>query len=250
MVFSHPNHELAVLGFVERYRPRLLFLTDGGVAARVEETRRGLARAGVLDRASFLDYTEGAFYRALLDRDARFFLDVAARVRELLGEEPLDEVFCDAIELYNPVHDICRPIVAAACRGRAGTEAFELPLIHQVAGPGERYDVQRVPSARREARRELLRLTEAEVGRKLRAADEVYTTLRAQMGGALAGLPASHFALEEAVLACTSVPRPGPEPVLRYEWRGALLHERGEIDRVITFADHYLPVATALFESR
>jgi hypothetical protein len=33
MVFSHPNHELAVYGLVQRLRPHLLYLSDGGSAA-------------------------------------------------------------------------------------------------------------------------------------------------------------------------------------------------------------------------
>jgi len=36
---------------------------------------------------------------------------------------------------------------------------------------------------------------------------------------------------------------------LRYEWRAQRLLDRGEIDRAITYADHYLPVASALFRS-
>jgi hypothetical protein len=34
--------------------------------------------------------------------------------------------------------------------------------------------------------------------------------------------------------------------VLRYEWRGRLLRQRGEVDEVITYFEHYLPVARAL----
>jgi hypothetical protein len=36
------------------------------------------------------------------------------------------------------------------------------------------------------------------------------------------------------------------EQTLRYEWRARLLLERGEIARMITYADHYLPVVEAL----
>jgi hypothetical protein len=45
-VFSHPNHEGAVLGMVQRLRPHLVFLTDGGGERRVNETRAALPEPG------------------------------------------------------------------------------------------------------------------------------------------------------------------------------------------------------------
>ena len=56
MVFSHPNHELAVFGLVQRLRPRLVFLTDGGGARRVEETGRALDGLGLRAHATFFNY--------------------------------------------------------------------------------------------------------------------------------------------------------------------------------------------------
>jgi hypothetical protein len=46
-----------------------------------------------------------------------------------------------------------------------------------------------------------------------------------------------------------------PEPdeasrVLRYEWRARLLHEQGEIDRIITYREHFLPAAAELLAGR
>ncbi len=43
MIFSHPNHEIAVLGTIARLQPEFLFLTDGGGQDRVDETKEGLA---------------------------------------------------------------------------------------------------------------------------------------------------------------------------------------------------------------
>ena len=37
-VFSHPNHELAIFGLLQRLRPRLIYLTDGGGPERVAQT--------------------------------------------------------------------------------------------------------------------------------------------------------------------------------------------------------------------
>ena len=58
VVFSHPNHELAILGLLQRLRPKIVYLTDGGGPKRISETEEGLASVGLLNQATFLNYTE------------------------------------------------------------------------------------------------------------------------------------------------------------------------------------------------
>ena len=82
VVFSHPNHEVAVFGLLQRWRPALLYLTDGGGADRVAQTEQGLRSIGLLDRATFLNKSEASFYQALLDVDQPFFDEVAEKVAE------------------------------------------------------------------------------------------------------------------------------------------------------------------------
>jgi hypothetical protein len=245
VVFSHPNHELAVFGLVQRLRPYLVYLTDGGGEDRVDQTRRGLAGLGLLDRASFLGYPEQAFYDALLDTDAAFFAGVASDVgRHLRAVQP-DRVLCDAVEFYNPVHDLSLPIVRAAARAAGPTVAFEVPLIHQAPGDGEVYSVQRRPPSRR-AGEIAIDLTDAEVDAKIEARDRIYTILARQMGPVITALPRAHLAREVVSPADEALTEPQPDCVLRYERRARLLAARGAIDREITYARHYRPVAASL----
>ena len=243
IVTGHPNHELAILGFVQRARPRLLFLTDGGGPERVAETRRAHAARGLADHAHFLDRTEESLYRALLDRDLAVFAGLVADVRAEIDAWSPRQILCESIELYNPLHDITLPLVRAAARGLPGIEVVEFPLIAQVPTDGERYRVQRLPESRAAIS---LQLTESEVAAKLQARDEIYRCLRRQLGPVLAGLDRENAAIEHFALAETELPQPGVDHVLRYEWRGRLLQERGEIDRVITFEEHFLPVVAGL----
>ena len=55
-----------------------------------------------------------------------------------------------------------------------------------------------------------------------------------------------HSATEIFAPALEELPEPGQHHVLRYEWRAQLLRDRGEIDRVITYRDHFLPMLAAL----
>jgi hypothetical protein len=243
-IFSHPNHEGAVLGLVQRLRPYLVFLTDGGGERRVNETRRALADVGLLDRAQFLDCTEQSFYDALLDRNADFFLEQVKRVRAALENLAPAHVFCDAVEFYNPVHDVSLPIVRAALEGLGRTQVFEVPLIYQQPGSEERYAIQRLPESEAERAHEL-ELTPAELGAKLRCRSAVYHMLRAQLPQ-LEQLSPEDLAREVVAEARPGLVQPGASRVLRYEWRGERLRESGAIERVITYRDHYAPVASAL----
>lgn len=244
LIFSHPNHELAVCGLIQRLRPHLIFLTDGGSAKRVAQTEQGLERIGLRDRAQFLDYPEASFYDALLEGDVSLFREVAHRVRQKLDHIGPEQVLCDAVEFYNPVHDLSLPLVLAALADTESVAVFEVPLLYQVPGNTERYAVQRLPASRAADRR-VLQLTEAELKAKLAARDEVYSLLREQLGPVL-GLPDAHFAREEVAAAPPRLPTPDDERVLRYEWRGKLRQQSGAVDRVITYEEHYLPVASSL----
>jgi hypothetical protein len=241
VVFSHPNHELAVYGLVSRLRPHMLFLTDGGGESRVEATRAGLQALGLLGRASFLGHPEGELYRALLEQDFDFLERLVTAIREQVRATSASEVFCDAVEFYNPVHDLTLPLVRAALGRTSNTAVYEIALIHQRLAPTESYRVQRfAPDAGPEPQR--LRLTQSEIEAKARAREEIYTDLKEQLGPVITDLPAEHLAVEEWREAASPMREPEGEEVLRYEWRGELLRDQGEVEGVIYRREHYLPM--------
>ena len=244
LVTGHPNHELAILGFVQRLRPHILFLTDGGGAARSAESRAALAGLGLAEHARFLDVPEGVLYRALVDGDQSVLSELAAAVRREVQRVGARQVLCESVEFYNPLHDLTLPLVRAATRGMKGVEVLEFPLIaERLEAPGT-YRVQR-PPASRSADVISFRLTKEEVRWKLRAARESYPSLRAQMGPVLDGVEVEHAALE-CFLPALPPPPPGPGHVLRYEARGRLLAREGHVSRVITWRDHFLPAVEFL----
>jgi hypothetical protein len=248
VVFSHPNHELAIFGLLQWLRPRLIYLTDGGGEKRVEQTRQGLKSIDLLDHAYFLNYTEASFYEALLACDLGFYEEVASQLRaQFQVIRPL-QILCDAIEFYNPVHDMSLPLVRAALREPAGAEIFEVPLVYQKLGEAETYELQRMSASRRGEQIQF-QLSPQELAAKMRARDQVYTMLVDQMGPLLLETPRTHFALEVVGPACSSLPKPGIENFLRYERRAEMLLGRGEIEAKITYAQHYLPLTTSLMNN-
>lgn len=239
-VFSHPNHELAIFGLLKRLKPTLVFLTDGGGEHRINETKRGLASLGLEDRAIFLPHTEQSFYDGLLHVSQGFFYDVAGEVREILKKEKPEQILCDAVEYYNPVHDMTLPIVSNA-DGASWDGIFEVPLIYQ--RPDGSFGVQTAPESQLD-RVEFL-LTEEESASKRNALENIYTILRDMLGQVLLSCPA---ALQKETIFPATTPMRWPDPgrFLRYERRGKELMADGKVPSEITHAYHFILLAAHL----
>jgi hypothetical protein len=143
-VFSHPNHELSVLMTLARVEPLIVFLTDGGGPARVEESRAGLKTVGLEKKARFMQNTEESFYRAILAKDSSFFKGVAAHLSNYLTLHEPVQIITDAVEFYNPVHDISLPLVRKAV-GSSEVPIYEVPLIYEQRGMPDCYVLQDAP---------------------------------------------------------------------------------------------------------
>ena len=244
-VLGHPNHEFALFGMMQRSRPHLLYLTDGGGAHRVAETQRALERTGLADRAVFLNLPETSFYQALLERDFGFYRTVVDAIRRRVRETRPERVYCEAVEFYNPVHDVTLPLVMAALDGDDAVDVWEFPLIHQTDAGEETYLCQRFPEGRTEGD-EQLTLTPGELAAKLEARAQIYHALRAQMGSVLEALDAEHLSVEDVGPARDPLRAVASGQVMRYERRGRLLQQRGEVQDVITWADHFVPFVRAV----
>jgi hypothetical protein len=244
MVFSHPNHEVALLGTIARLKPHLVFLTDGGGEARVAQTRQGLASYVDADALHFLGHREQALYDGLLDGDVPFYSEIAREVCAIVGVLRPDAVFCDMVEFYNPVHDMALPVVRAALAGRE-VPVLEVPLIWE-KDDGSGCEIQRAPASVA-AGCAWTELTAEEAARKaatLRAG--IYRMLFAQVGAEIESAMPTHAAREQVVPARPALPSPAPGQALRYDRRGRAAEAAGTVARAITFADHYVPMYRAL----
>src|SRR5438132_5557578 len=168
VVFSHPNHELAILGLLQRLRPKIVYLTEGGGPKRISETEEGLASVGLLNQATFLNYTENAFYDSLLASDYMFFKRISDQVGALVNWWRPAQILCDAVEFYNPIHDLTVPIVHRALQSKGELPVFEVPLAYQKSVKPDDYAIQRLPISRRREQIET-KLTADELDRKMNA---------------------------------------------------------------------------------
>lgn len=244
MVFSHPNHEVAVLGTIFRLRPHIIYLTDGGDEARVDQTKQAL-QSYDLASVHYLNHSEQSLYNALREGDSEFYCELAAQVGGVIQKLNGEEVFCDAVEFYNPVHDIALPVVRAALASN-DVPIFEVPLIYQKTGSVETFELQRVPGSL-SSQEICVELSREELNQKTATIEGgIYTMLFEQLGSTILDALPSSGGHEHFLKGRSSLPTPAPEQLLRYEMRGRLLKDAGVVREVITFDKHYAPIFEAL----
>jgi len=127
LVVAHPGHELRVYGWLAQARPVVFVLTDGSGAAResrLASTASVLRKAGARQGSIFGRFPDRTVYEAILAHDFGLFASLADELAAQFVELGVDRVVADAVEDYNPVHDVCRFVVdvavtiAAALRDR------------------------------------------------------------------------------------------------------------------------------------
>lgn len=149
MILAHPGHELRVYHWLERAKPRVYLLTDGSGGSQTSRTRfsRDLVEAvGATPGAVFGEIPDTVWYDALLARNSDFFIDVLTKLAmDLAGLRNL-QIVSDAIDGYNPMHDLAfaygqaltallkktakvsRQLCSAAVPGVAGTSELVIQL--------------------------------------------------------------------------------------------------------------------------
>jgi hypothetical protein len=244
LVVAHPGHELRILGWMEQAAPRVCVLTDGSGSAgegRLSSTTRVLERTGSRAGGVYGRLSDRDLYAALLAGDHAAFLRLADDLAGVIATNGIDCVVGDAIEGYNPSHDVCRLIVNAAIR--MTSPAGKLPSYdYLLVGPPAECPEELRASAY------TLELSDEQLQRKLEAA-RCYPELAGEVDAALARFGLAPFRTE-----CM---RPS-DPAERYGWdaREVPYYERYGEERVaagvyrdvIRFGEHIRPLADALWE--
>ncbi|HEY0782601.1 MAG TPA: hypothetical protein VGE98_09110 [Thermoanaerobaculia bacterium] len=242
LVVAHPGHELRVHHWLERTRAKVLVLTDGSGgagASRLASTTAVLARTGAVPGPLYGRLSDRALYAALLAGDLPLFRALAAEIVAALRDLGAQVVAGDAIEGYNPSHDVCRLLVDAAV---ARLAAEGLP----VANLEFPLDAAPEPLAARDREGGVeLTLDDAALDRKLAAAF-AYPELREETEAALARFGPERFRLETLRPArsgalCDRHPMPP-----YYETYGERQVAAGRYSEVLRCARHVEPVALDL----
>jgi hypothetical protein len=246
LVMAHPGHELKVFGWLSECKPRTHIITDGsgGGTSRLHSTAKLLHRIGGVPGEIFGAVSDSEIYRAILEQRTPLFLQVVDRLAASFVEHDTDLVAGDAIEGFNPTHDLCRALLNAA-----------VSIAQRVTGRLIRnyeFCLTEWEQHCREMHDHLcwhLRLEDTLLREKLSAAAD-YVELKAEIQQAIAAKGQEYFRIEclRNVTEPLAVPFPGSVTGSKpyYEAQGEKRVAQDKYASVIRYEEHVLPILRAV----
>lgn len=244
LIISHPGHELRVFHWLEQTRPVVLVITDGSGSinqARISSTSRILKMLGASSGLVYGVFTDREIYSHILNRSESILIQLLEQLATTLTEHNIDVVAGDALEGYNPSHDLCRYVINAAVfllSKRTGRTVRNLDFL--LVGRPDVCPPELLPSAVR------LQIDDAALERKLQAAEH-YAELKPEVEAALKSVGKDGFRYEclRPVQQPESFDPPEVPPF--YERHGEKRVKEGTYKDVIRYREHLRPVAEMLW---
>ncbi len=246
LILAHPGHEIRVHGWMSRVRPWVFVLTDGSGGEghpRIESTRQVLAATQSKASPVFGRLSDRAAYQWILENRVQELEELTLEIASALETIGCQYVVSDAIEGFNPVHDLCN-VIAAASVAKASLRTTS-PIVH--------YDflLEAAPDARigSSAAHFTIDLSDLELARKLDQA-RGYEELRSEVDAAVRTHGVEAFRREVLYRASRATAMEnlvGSPPA--YEAFGERRVREGIYDRVLRFREHFEPMAQALLSA-
>jgi hypothetical protein len=241
LIVGHPGHELLVHDWMREHRPVVMILTDGSGSAnapRIADSRRVVEAAGATPGQVFGHAPDADVYATILRGDAAWFAPLVRAVGQACVDQAAPVVLSDAVEHYNPVHDLASVIATLVCRVAARDlarepERFEFPIETPC-------DPHALPPGWR-----LRRLDPAAAARKDAAADSI-AALWGEAARRRREKPGSEAFEILAPVAPDRPLLPEPDGEPYYEQFGRRRLAQGVYGELITYAGHLAPLVAAL----
>jgi len=243
LLAAHPGHELKVFGWIAAYKPRIYVITDGsghGGVSRLPSTMQLLAPLGIEVDEIFGLISDRELYQAILDMRISWFLGILDRIADSFIANRVDLVLGDALEGFNPAHDICRMLADAAAT-----------IVNRKAGrtiSNYRYCLTEWDRNRREHHDEVCShfiLDDDGLRRKIEAAER-YVELKDEVRNALAIRGVEYFRVECLKKVGTPFLQWDYSGKPDYEVWGEKRVEAGKYQSVIRYHQHIAPIADAI----
>lgn len=114
MVIGHPGHELRAFKYIKEFKPDVFILTDGSGSVnepRLYQSIRLIEANGARYMESFPAIPDREMYRMILENQTEKILAIKARLKSFILEAGYDCIVGDALEGFNPTHDLCRYLI-------------------------------------------------------------------------------------------------------------------------------------------
>lgn len=237
LIVAHPGHELLLHHWLERAQPIVCALTDGSgghAQSRSDRSKAIIRRAGAHVGPVFAAATDREWYRAILEGDRRLFDAAAGQISETCCAQGVTQIVADALEVFNPMHNLCSCLAQNVSMQLRGSRAIEL-----LTYPIERPDLlNAVPD-------HVYALDGAALRRKLDAAAEYHELTAEVERRRISAI--EHLAVERlfSVDIHRVWPRLAPEEPFSEKF-GRDMVKRSTYAELITYADHVRPLAAML----
>lgn len=239
---GHPGHELLAHKFLNKYRPEVIFLTTGSGNAdspRINGSVDLVEAMGLRVFRPFSPFTDRQIYNLIMDGDFGEFAKVKSAITDFILEHKIERIVGDALEGFNPSHDLCRYIINSCVQDLDGRHSLQNYDFLQD-------EVFRNSETKINARDIVLKLNNDEMDAKLGACRK-YSELKFEVDRFFEAYGPDFFALEYfRHITDTSVISnwEGDRPF--YELHGRKRVKEGIYDKALLFEDHMLPLAKSL----
>jgi hypothetical protein len=241
LVIGHPGHELRIFRFLELYKPRVYILTDGSGysgASRVPNSLKIIENCGATLSPVKGYFSDKEMYRIILEKDHAELIVLMEIILKDFEENKIEIVFGDAIEGFNPTHDLCRYILNIV------VAIFEKKVNRDISN----YDflLDRMITAEESKDAIAVSLTDEDFKRKYQAASN-YTELAGELQHALEKYGPELFKTEYLRKVIKSSPHnQWQNDIPYYEEYARSKIKNGVYKEVITFEEHVLPLINLL----
>jgi hypothetical protein len=237
LIIAHPGHELLLHHFLERFRPVVFVLTDGSGSRgsdRLAFSRQVIAETHAEIGSVFGLESDRAWYEAILAGDLKLFHQAREQIVEDCAARGVVRVVADAIELFNPMHDLCAALAAAVAQDLAEITGAPVQLFDYAIETGSPPEAAGIEIA-----------LDASALRRKTAAALAYAPLAAEVDERLL-VPAS---IQTERVRPVEGLELWPERLQRlphYEDFGRRRVAEGAYRDLITYSGHVRPIAAAL----
>jgi hypothetical protein len=245
LVIAHPGHELMVHGWVKATKPIVFIFTDGSGhsnQSRLSSTTKVLEEAGARTGHIYGRLTDREAYSAIMHHEFAFFIQIARELSKAFVDERMDYVAGDALEGYNPMHDVCRLTVNAAvalARRANGSDVrnLQFSLVSPETAPHISSDSDGI----------CLALDDAEFANKMAAANG-YPELATEVEVAVNRTSVAALRFEYLRPVNSNGREQMSQLIPYYELYGGKQVAEGHYKTVLRYKEHIAPLADALNE--
>lgn len=114
LIIGHPGHELRAFAFMKKYKPDVYILTDGSGSKNESRLYQSIKIINSLG-AKYIDlvkvFKDKDLYDIILNQNLHEFESYRNDLVKVVTENNYDMIVGDALEGFNPTHDICRYLI-------------------------------------------------------------------------------------------------------------------------------------------